>query len=316
MAIRELSTITITPEVWAKDYKDWREQRLTENHAKKLLRDISHVENLNTNPKFRTVHSIEIKGVRYKQDGHSRSYLWKNGLLPSPNTLTLIRVRGDNMDDGRDYFAGFDSKVATRVPHDEFYGWLRDAGFEPQSGVLRKIGPAALNTILPLVEYVGRSEEYPGNKTKIREFIKTRIAIMRSLDGLLEDRKIRSGILASIVWSLYWATTRDSLENKQDLAFWDSFLRYRKGGPADTASGWYKLWLWEQKNKGKMHASYGVDMKISLAITASLAYLRNNRQLGIERQAKNLLQHIRASHGNPTGFHFRRESGEASRMAA
>jgi hypothetical protein len=110
-------------------------QRDTERHAKKASRQ--HLAKLS--PTHRYVAIATINGIPVcKEDGHTRSYLWKNGKLEKPSTVTAMCYEVESMAEAAELYTHFDNQAAVEGSGDRLFGATREVGLVLTSPLLHK----------------------------------------------------------------------------------------------------------------------------------------------------------------------------------
>jgi hypothetical protein len=300
---RVLGTKTMTPAAFEK-LPAWPIQRLTENHAKKLLRKLKEtadehgmsVDELTSyHPGFREVATFRLDGTEYKINGHTRSFLIASGAVKGPNTFTVScysgsRVAGDLL------FRSFDSPVAVDTAQDVFVGLFRDSTGSEPTNFLRAKGSAALKFALTfLPDRVGQ----PDHNVRMRTFMIGNPTLLKTVNSL--SGKPTSGVLAAIFFSLYWAKRLGCTET---LPFWENLLKYREGTSANAAWPWFKLRQWMDRNK--MHANHGIKVEFGIALIALAMQVHGNSKITLgkggtsERKAEWFLDKLREFGGDPS----------------
>ena len=133
--------ITIPPETWI-NMPDNPKQRNTEAHAKRVLKGSLKV------PKgmHSYVEAAQLPDVSYfKVDGHTRAYIWRNGIHPTP---TQIKMRVYQVRDAKsacNLYNYFDNIDSSKTAIDKLSGALRRAGIVPKASLISTTGaPSAL----------------------------------------------------------------------------------------------------------------------------------------------------------------------------
>ena len=76
-----------------------------------------------------------------KIDGHTRSYLWDNGLLDAPDVVTCNVYFVSNIEQAKDFYRAYDSNKAVETGLDKLFSALRDAfGYPPLAPLWKKRG--------------------------------------------------------------------------------------------------------------------------------------------------------------------------------
>lgn len=126
-------SIRMSVEDWL-DVPDNPRQRPTEEHAKKALR--KHLSKLQSSHAI--VHAATCDGeILCKIDGHTRAYVWKNGLLEQPDELLCVCIEVESLEEAADIYTHFDSPVAVETVTDRVGGALRESGIDMSSPLLR-----------------------------------------------------------------------------------------------------------------------------------------------------------------------------------
>lgn len=94
---------------------------------------------------YQDIHKYVYCGVRNgkivcKVDGHTRSYVWRNGMAdgPSDGRVVVCPVEITSEDGGREIYGQTDGKGPTKTPGDLLYGACKDNGIVFQSPLLKR----------------------------------------------------------------------------------------------------------------------------------------------------------------------------------
>ncbi|MBR0802865.1 hypothetical protein JQ636_04875 [Bradyrhizobium japonicum] len=141
----------MTPQDWSNVAGNPR-QRDTAMHAKLAIKYLAEP----------VPPHIEVKmgklpdGAAYKLDGHTRSYLWDQGLIPVPAMLEVTIYELQNIDEVLAAYQWFDNYLAAEKSTDVMQGAFRANGLHPQSHLVRM---GRINTALRRVYRLVASED-------------------------------------------------------------------------------------------------------------------------------------------------------------
>lgn len=109
-------------------------QRDTVRHARKAKKYLS-----SPSDSHRLVSIAELpNGNRFKLDGHTRCYLWGEGIVDPPSgKLKAVIYTCRNMDDVKKLYVQFDNQMATEGTSDRLSGACREHGIELKSNLLK-----------------------------------------------------------------------------------------------------------------------------------------------------------------------------------
>lgn len=115
-------------------------QRDTARHARNSSRPGGHLSKLS--PTHHRVAIAVLKGGKkqWVLDGHSRRFLWEEGELETPKTLTCDVYEVEDEGEARDLYLTFDSSSATESAQDKFFGAMRYHNFQPHNILLQNAG--------------------------------------------------------------------------------------------------------------------------------------------------------------------------------
>jgi hypothetical protein len=136
---RYVRTIPMSPHAWNlvpdnPRQRDTIKRAPTANHLHKP--DPSHVKvsmALILDPDY------EAEDRRMKIDGHTRNWLWANGLAPAPDILYVEVWECDTKEDAIEAYTKCDNRAATEHIVDEVYGSLNELDIKFQSEVLKTL---------------------------------------------------------------------------------------------------------------------------------------------------------------------------------
>ena len=211
----DLHTVNMTVEEWEAVPANWV-QRDTESHATKASRPGKHLSK--PHDVHRNVSAALLPSGKYiKLDGHSRSFLWSEGLLsPMPGKLLVTVYPVKNKQEAIEWFRTFDNSSATQTKKDRLFGAFRLHGFHPHHGYLFHN-----SGLMSAIEYV-TSFGAP-NKAAVRELpfdvmVKPWLETLRVLDSgdFTNHYSFRSPVMCAALLTI----RRDG--NKA-LSFWQSY---------------------------------------------------------------------------------------------
>ncbi len=206
---------TIGLEQWTSIRNNPR-QRDTERHASKIEQYLQVVL-----PVHATVAAAQLPdGSFVKLDGHSRSLLWDENRIPTPNVITMQVYPVADLAGAALLYGTYDSPTSVETNEDRVCGAFRLVGFYPASAILRK---GTLTRAFGVVEYArsggakvssrGRVDVIAGTKEWRRE--------LPGLDRIIQGhstKKLPAGVLAGILLSI----RKRGLHAVED--FWNSYL--------------------------------------------------------------------------------------------
>lgn len=130
-AIEYAGTVEMSPAAWAIVLDNPR-QRDTEARARRA----THL--LTPHPSHCKVNMAELPdGRRYKLDGHTRSLLWKQGQVRAPDVLYVDVWNCRSLEEAKNLYSTFDSKMAVETTSDQIYGAKKEADIEFESAHLK-----------------------------------------------------------------------------------------------------------------------------------------------------------------------------------
>ncbi len=308
--IRFHDRITVTPKTWSESYQKHHKQRNTERHAESLER-MYEQEGFMPASFVRDFVSYRLNGVWYKANGHSRGLLMDQKKVSLPNTFFVDRYIADNQKAADAFFDTFDTAAQVHTGGDYFYGLLNSVGITPQSKILQRGGQSGIKPFLPFMEHNG--EDLEG-------FVKKNPAVLHRLDDLLVDRKARSGVIGTMVWSLYWSmNSKNELPVIKVTDFWKAYLSYRKDTVCSTQDAFFRLAEWVRGHG--LHAAKGIRLEFAAAALAVIAHTRDKvvtlkpaTDKLVPDQYVKLLEQLRERHGNPRYYHLPREKAKGPGM--
>jgi hypothetical protein len=210
--VRYLGTHEMTPKEWSRIRGNPR-QRNTEDHAKRAV----HI--LTFDPVHVRVTAAQFPdGKLIKIDGHTRDYLWSNGLSDAPEVLYVDVWYVPDMDAAKDLYTKFDSQKAVETTTDQVFGAARELNLTFESELLRSHRYLAAVRHLDVIKTGKRGYQ---NKTEIYDLIKDWQKELRLLDRCSPSRnKFSGGIVAAslLTFRLYGLDAFD---------FWDKYQHDR-----------------------------------------------------------------------------------------
>ena len=134
----------MTPEKWMAVLANPR-QRPTESHAAKAIK--KHLKNYSITQD--TVFAAALPGgTLVKLDGHTRAYLWEQGLLAKPQCVYVRVYLAKNMEEAKELYTHFDTRDQTETQLDIFGGALDEHSIEAESGLIKnKANTSALTKL-------------------------------------------------------------------------------------------------------------------------------------------------------------------------
>ena len=174
-------------------FKDWSEmqenpiQRDTERHAAKALKNHLKKDSITH---LRVSAAVTETGEMYKLDGHTRTYLWVNGLLSAPKYVYVDMYRVNGLHEVMELYKQFDNSAAAEDSFDKLSGSVNLHGYVLQSHLLKKSG---LTTALQIV--TGRVKNFD-----IYKAVDMYIEEIKAIDAMmLSANLLNSGIIAAMI---------------------------------------------------------------------------------------------------------------------
>lgn len=175
-------------------FKDWSEmqdnpiQRDTERHAAKALKNHLKKDSITH---LRVSAAVTETGEMYKLDGHTRTYLWVNGLLNAPKYVYVDMYRVNGLHEVMELYKQFDNKAAAEDSFDKLSGAVNLHGYVLQSHLLKSSG---LTTSLQIVS--GKQ----GKNFDTYKAVDMYINEIKIIDKMMLTANIlNSGILAAMI---------------------------------------------------------------------------------------------------------------------
>ncbi len=136
--------IKMTPLQWSQ-VRDNPIQRDTERRANKAAS--GHLSR--PSPTHNIVHAARLpNGELVKLDGHTRSLLWSDGRLPSPESVQVVTYEANDIEEAEELYKQFDSPDATENASDRLSGAFRLHGIQPTSRLLLVGGITSALTLM------------------------------------------------------------------------------------------------------------------------------------------------------------------------
>jgi len=175
-------------------FKDWSEmqenpiQRDTERHAAKALKNHLKKDSITH---LRVSAAVTETGEMYKLDGHTRTYLWVNGLLSAPKYVYVDMYRVNGLHEVMELYKQFDNKAAAEDSFDKLSGAVNLHGYVLQSHLLKSSG---LTTSLQIVS--GKQ----GKNFDTYKAVDMYINEIKIIDKMMLTANIlNSGVLAAMI---------------------------------------------------------------------------------------------------------------------
>lgn len=172
-----MKTIKMTPQQWHAVLPNPR-QRDTEGRASRAL----HLRA--SHPTHSIVFAAELPGGDLvKLDGHTRGYMWVNGMTsPVPSAVDVHVIPAKSMAQAKEMYGHFDSSKTVEKARDKVFGAYRESSISPESGLI-KSGP-----ITSAIKKLGSDDVYSLVKQWKRE--------LEALDSLgIPAKKFSAGML-------------------------------------------------------------------------------------------------------------------------
>jgi hypothetical protein len=198
----ETSTIEMSVSNWI-TIPDNPRQRDTEGRAEYAKR-----KHLSKRAKIHDfVFAAAINGsIVCKLDGHTRAFLWKNGILDQPpnGRVIICLIEVENIREAMDLYDMADSKLATKTPSDVLFGAVRENSFRLKSPLLRKC------TFTTQLKIATNGKKFGG---RVLDLVKRWKPILLQLDSLgLSPR------YSTLISVMLCSIKRDGLETAEK--FW------------------------------------------------------------------------------------------------
>lgn len=175
-------------------FKDWSEmqdnpiQRDTERHATKAINNHLKKDSITH---LRVSAAVTETGEMYKLDGHTRTYLWVNGLLSAPKYVYVDMYRVNGLHEVMELYKQFDNKAAAEDSFDKLTGAVNLHGYVLQSHLLKSSG---LTTSLQIVSGK-RAKNFDTYKA-----VDMYINEIKTIDKMMLTANIlNSGVLAAMI---------------------------------------------------------------------------------------------------------------------
>lgn len=194
-------------------------QRDTEKHAKKALR--SHLRH--ASPEHAQVSAAQLpNGQLIKLDGHTRAFLWENGLLEPPPQVLVSVVRVENEDRAKELYKHFDNASATEHLADQIDGALREHQIVLRSGGFSKLYASSLRQANALV--------FPGEKrVDLYDIVGRWKPLLLAVDALGYGRTLAAAQTILLLSFVRYANRRQILAV---VEFWNQFFDGAKSAQA------------------------------------------------------------------------------------
>jgi len=117
--------------------QDHPRRRDTERHAKKAHWQFALRAKGPLAETLRCVVAADLNGELYKVDGHTRSYLWREGRLPQPEFVLITVYRCRSITELNELYDAFDSQFAVEERYASVVGAYRAHGLDLKSPRLK-----------------------------------------------------------------------------------------------------------------------------------------------------------------------------------
>ena len=217
----KITNETMSIEDWIK-VQDNPIQRDTASHARKAAK-----HNLRESSPTHSVVSaakVNCEGALYKLDGHTRSYLWDEGILvPDFDSVSVTLYHVDTVAEAEKLYLEFDNCYATETAKDHLTGLFRVYNFRPTSNLL--LHGAVISSCRYLYLSGVGSTSNQKMKVDVHTIIPPFLEILTQIDKFgFNKLKIQGSHLVCMLLSLYldrnaldfWRDFHDHNFNKND----------------------------------------------------------------------------------------------------